>query len=190
MPRRPAPLESPLSGVPYELLGQEGRGSAGASGEGERVAVSPPPDIPLAAGFQPVAGRAADEEEDLGDFDSSFAWLQQTALSGNDSPRPPKRSSPRSAGIAIPDLDYIFQGYVVFEEDGLFCFGRRYGGALLDVHTYRVTTAPDAYLAFLRDKIAEGFVPMPDLTCAVPSIIEVQPLDLEEMREVFVQLAE
>jgi len=96
-----------------------------------------------------------------------------------------------SGAAALPDLEYLFQGYVVFTEGrGVVYFGRRYGRRLLDVHSYEVSgDLSPAYQSFLNDKVSEGFVPRADLTRSMPKNTQVDEVDLEEMGRAFRTLA-
>jgi len=136
-------------------------------------------------------GQGAADGEDLGDVDSSLAWLSQ-ALAGDTGTSQTEAAAYAPAGMAsLPDLEYLFQGYVVFStSDGVVHFGRRYGQRLVDVHSYPCGgNLQTAYRSFLGDKVNEGFVPRPDLTQMVPADTTLEEVDLEEMGRAFHQLS-
>ena len=75
-------------------------------------------------------------------------------------------------------LEQVFHGYVVLVAGEEIWFGRPYGARLVDQHGYRsLHDMDEAYRSFLKDKIAEGFVPRTDLTADLPLGATLQPID-------------
>jgi hypothetical protein len=161
-----------LDDEPYDLPGEPSGGDE-ASADEEFVIGDPP----TGAGGQALF-RANNE----------LAWLEKAE---EPEEQVEESSEDSFSGAALPDLEYLFQGYVVFTEgEGVVYFGRRYGKRLLDVHSYDCGgSMPPAYRSFLNDKVVEGFVPRADLTRSLPQGVDVVDVDLEEMGRAFRALA-
>jgi hypothetical protein len=84
----------------------------------------------------------------------------------------------RSTRAAPDDLGPMLVGYVCLQVVEGFTFGRIYGNRLVDVHAYATSDQRVAYGNFLKDKIAEGFVPRMELTSFLPEDAEVRAVDL------------
>ncbi len=94
-------------------------------------------------------------------------------------------------GFDIEQIRPLFEGYVTYRESAdRVVFGRPYGSTVLDRHVY--TWEGDigrCYRAFLRDKVAEGFVPRTDLTGRLPPGVTPKPLDFDRLGEAIRELA-
>ncbi|MFZ5482530.1 MAG: hypothetical protein ACOZNI_37555, partial [Myxococcota bacterium] len=108
-------------------------------------------------------------------------------------PPPPAKkpaTSKPSAGAPTIDFEYLLRGYAWFAEGGHAVFGRPYGARMVDRHSYPYGGDPDAvYLTFLRDKIAEGFVPRTELMGDVPAGASLQPLETERLARAWSRLS-
>jgi hypothetical protein len=101
-----------------------------------------------------------------------------------DSPSGRARASQGSRPTPVPGMDFGFllKGYAWFVEKREAVFGRPYGTRMVDRHVYVHTGDPDAaYMAFLQDKISEGFVPRADLIGDLPRGVTLMPLDTERL---------
>ncbi len=129
-----------------------------------------------------------------GDDDDPFGIGDDDDFEDDIPVAPPKASEPRksSLGRTMPDFSFMFTGYHIFiTEKNTLLFGHRYGAHLLDVHEYPCgDDIPQGYLRFLKDKIAERFIPRSDLTRPVPAHLEGKLLDISLMQQAFRDLGE
>ncbi|MFN7147801.1 MAG: hypothetical protein ACK4YP_28785, partial [Myxococcota bacterium] len=87
-------------------------------------------------------------------------------------------------------FDFLLKGYACFFEKKEAVFGRPYGTRIVDRHVYPYAGDPDeAYLAFLRDKIREGFVPRADMMGDLPRGVTLMPLDPEKLQRAWQDLS-
>ena len=84
-------------------------------------------------------------------------------------------------GLTSADLAYLLEGYVMYREAGEVVIGRQAGGSLEDIHRYTDSGTAPPYRAFMMDKIEEHFLPQADRTGAVPSGVELQGLNIQEV---------
>lgn len=89
--------------------------------------------------------------------------------------------TPRGAPLPRVDLPEMLKGYVWFRNEDDMVFGRVYGKRVIDEHRYATADSDAAYVAFLRDKIREGFVPRTELVGDLPGDVRPAPLDLETL---------
>lgn len=92
-------------------------------------------------------------------------------------PPAPPVVPPRLGAMPRVDLAEMLKGYVWFRDDEDLVFGRVYGKRVIDEHRYRTGDPGSAYVAFLRDKIREGFVPRTDLVGGLPPAARPATLD-------------
>ncbi len=92
----------------------------------------------------------------------------------------------------LPDFSFMFTGYQIYiTEKNSVLFGHRHGSHLLDVHEYPCgDDVPEAYARFLKDKIAERFVPRSDLSRPTPKHLEGSKLDVSLLQQAFTNLNE
>lgn len=144
---------------------------------------------PFAASTGP--SRAAHEPDD------PFAGFSATPggdpFEGFATPAPaaPAGAAPAGgrAGGAL-DFDFLLKGYACYFERREAVFGRPYGTRMVDRHAYPWSGDPDAaYVAFLRDKIREGFVPRAELVGDLPRGVTLMPLDTASLQRAWKDLA-
>ncbi|MDP2315719.1 MAG: hypothetical protein Q8P41_22670 [Pseudomonadota bacterium] len=93
------------------------------------------------------------------------------------------------ASVAL-DFDFLLKGYACFFAKKEAVFGRPYGTRIVDRHVYPYRgDADEVYVAFIRDKIQEGFVPRADMIGDLPRGVTVMPLDLGAMQRAWKELS-
>jgi hypothetical protein len=84
----------------------------------------------------------------------------------------------------VAELVRLLKGYVVKTDGGAVILGLRDGSLLRDAHTYPGDAGHlKAYRGFLKDKIAEGFIPQTDRTLPagpVQGLSDIQPTLIEQ----------
>ncbi len=90
---------------------------------------------------------------------------------------------PRMAGdTPTMDFEFLLKGYCAFIDGGQMVFGRPYGARIVDRHAYAYYgDVDDAYCAFLKDKIAEGFAPRTELVGDLPRGTTLAPLESDRL---------
>ena len=141
---------------------------------------APPPSAPPPAFFEGVAGFEITSDPPLvAESEEGFALPE---FSSDPSPvsaavveRKPKRAP-------VVDFNFLLAGYACYVERDRVVFGRPYGTRLVDMHAIDAEGNLDrAYLAFMKAKIQEGFVPQAELSGELPRTVTVMPLDLERL---------
>jgi hypothetical protein len=93
-------------------------------------------------------------------------------------------SRPSRPDPMVAELVRLLKGYVVKTDGGAVILGLRDGSLLRDAHTYPGDAGHlKAYRGFLKDKIAEGFIPQTDRTLPagpVQGLSDIQPTLIEQ----------
>ncbi len=148
---------------------------------------------PATAGADPFASAPrADARASAEPTGDPFSGAQEDRFTF---PQPENASRPSNARAAerpsaTLDFDFLLKGYACFFEKKEAVFGRPYGTRIVDRHVYPYSGDPDAaYLAFLQDKIREGFVPRADMMGDLPRGVTLMPLDAEKLQRAWKDLS-
>jgi hypothetical protein len=92
--------------------------------------------------------------------------------------------------VASLDFEFLLKGYACFFDKKEAVFGRPYGTRIVDRHVYPYRgDSEEVYMAFLKDKLTEGFVPRADMMGDLPRGVTVMPLDAEAMQRAWKELS-
>jgi hypothetical protein len=121
---------------------------------------------------------------------SAFVMADTPAASAEEVSDSASLASGRRRALATLDFDFLLRGYACFVLRGEAVFGRPYGTRVVDRHVYAYSGDLDAaYMAFLKDKIAEGFVPRSELMGDLPRGVTVMPLDGEKLTRAWQEIS-
>jgi hypothetical protein len=95
-------------------------------------------------------------------------------------------------GTMIRDLGHVFANYRLYRTpQGEWLFGHHHGRQVLDAHRYDAThDLTQACTAFLKEKVAEGFVLRGDRLQTVPANSTHEKLDLDLLGRIFREMTE
>jgi hypothetical protein len=131
------------------------------------------------AGFSLVGGEGADDSnpfhdptEQTGFFDERMSATPRRM----DDETVPGPSDGKADGAMVRELIRLLRGYVVVFEDGSHTFGLPDGGLLRDAYTHDGDEL-DAYVGFLKSKVAEGFIPRADRVVTMIPGVRPSPID-------------
>jgi hypothetical protein len=114
-----------------------------------------------------------DPSENTGFFDERMSHNPRR-VSGSSTQ--PEEKSRGADGAMVRELVRLLRGYVVVQDGSNHTFGLPDSGLLRDAWTHEGTTQ-EAYVGFLRSKVAEGFIPRADRVVALVPGAQPTPID-------------
>ena len=158
-------------------------GPAGGAGGGESLVQSTyqgEMELVGVAGFSLAGEETAagsdpfhDPAEDTGFYDERMSRNPRRV---RESSTQPKTRSRPADGAMVRELVRLLRGYVVVHDGPNHTFGLPDGGLLRDAWSHEGSTV-DAYVGFLRSKVAEGFIPRADRVVALVPGVRPTPID-------------
>jgi len=122
-----------------------------------------------------------DPSEDTGFFDERMSAHPRRPGARNlagSTPAPPPPSNRPPDGAMVRELVRLLRGYVVVHDGSNHTFGLPDQGLLRDAWSHE-GTASEAYIGFLRSKVAEGFIPRADRVVALVPGVRPDPIDAD-----------